>query len=147
PKKNVEKKSAEVRPTPARELAARISLRAVSAIEIASVLVSVIITSWAIIPLQPRQQWLMAFPALLPLALMINSQTVRGESLREVGAGPHHFSAALRLLTRPTVLAGAGFTAIGYGSGSFHRTTHFWDNALATPLWALVQQYVLQAFI
>jgi len=147
PKKNVEKKSAEVRPTPAQELAARISLRAVSAIEIASVLVSVIITSWAIIPLQPRQQWLMALPALLAMALMINSQRVRGESLREVGFGAEYFSRALRLLTRPTVIACAGFAAIGYGTGSFHRTTHFWANALATPLWALVQQYVLQAFI
>src|SRR5262244_2184884 len=147
PKKNVERKSAEVRLTPARELAARISLRAVSAIEITSVLVSVIITSWAIIPLQPRQQWLMALPALLAMALMINSQRARGESMREVGFGTKHFSRALRLLAKPTIIACAGFAAIGYGAGSYHRTTHFWTNALATPLWALIQQYVLQAFI
>jgi len=146
-KKNVIEKPPEARPTSAQEPAARISLRAVGAIEIVSVLVSVIITSWAIIPLQPRRQWLTALPALLAMALMINSQRARGESMREVGFGTKHFSRALRLLARPTVIACAGFAAIGYGAGSFHRTTHFWTNALATPLWALVQQYVLQAFI
>ena len=122
-------------------------MRAVSALEIASVLVSVIITSWAIIPLQPRQQWLTALPALFAMALMINSQRVRGESLRDVGLGAEHFLRALRLLATPTLAACAAFVAIGYFTGSFHRTSHFWVNALGTPLWALVQQYVLQAFI
>lgn len=122
-------------------------MRAVTALEIASVLVSVIITSWAIIPLQPRRQWLMALPALFAIALMINSQRVRGESLGEIGLGAGHFSRALRLLFAPTVIACGVFAAIGYFTGSFHRTSHFWLNALVTPVWALIQQYVLQAFI
>jgi membrane protease YdiL (CAAX protease family) len=147
PKKHIEEKTAEVQMTTAEEPVARISMRAVSALEIGSVLVSVIITSWAIIPLQPRQQWLMAMPALFAIALMINSQRIRGESLRDVGFSAEHFSSALRLLAAPTLIACAGFTALGYASGSFHRTSHFWVNALGTPLWALIQQYVLQAFI
>ncbi|HKQ76948.1 MAG TPA: CPBP family intramembrane glutamic endopeptidase [Blastocatellia bacterium] len=146
-KKNIEENPAEAQTAPAEEMTARISLRAVSALEVGSILISVIITSWAIIPLQPRQQWLMALPAIFALALMINSQRVRGESLRELGFGAEHFSSAIRLLAAPTLIACAGFSALGYLSGSFHRTSHFWVNALGTPLWALIQQYVLQAFI
>ncbi|MGE0129368.1 MAG: lysostaphin resistance A-like protein [Blastocatellales bacterium] len=118
-----------------------------TALELASVLVSVLITTWAIIPLQPRQRWLMAVPALLAIALMVNSQRVRGESLREVGLSFGHFSRALRLVAAPTIFACGVFAAIGYGAGSFHRTSHFWLNALVTPVWALIQQYVLQGFI
>jgi membrane protease YdiL (CAAX protease family) len=122
-------------------------MRAVTALELASVLISVIITTWAIIPLQPRQRWLTALPALMGIALIINSQRVRGESLREVGLSAERFPSALRLLAAPTILACAIFAAIGYFSGSFHRTSHFWLNALVTPVWALIQQYVLQGFI
>ncbi|MGH9766710.1 MAG: hypothetical protein ACREAB_04680, partial [Blastocatellia bacterium] len=90
PNHNVEEKPAEERPAPAQEPTAQISLRAVSALEIASVLVSVFITAWAIIPLQPGQRWLTAVPALLAVALMINSRRVRGESLRAVGISAEH---------------------------------------------------------
>ncbi len=146
-KKNIEVKPGKALPAPAEEPNARISLRVVSALEIGSVLISVVITSWAIIPLQPDQRWLMALPALFALALMINSQRVRGESMREVGFSSKYFYSALRLLAAPTLIACAVFAAIGYSSGSFHRTSHFWVNALGAPLWALIQQYAMQAFI
>ena len=116
-------------PAPDREPSARISMRAVSALEIASVFVSVIIISWAIVPLQPSRRWVAALPALLAMALMINSQRARGESLGEVGLGADHFFRALRLLAAPTLIACAGFAAIGYSTGSFHRTSHFWATA------------------
>src|SRR5262245_16665882 len=128
-------------PAPAQEPTARISMRAVSALEIASVFVSVIIISWAIVPLQHWRRWVAALPALLAMALMINSQRARGESLREVGLGAEHFFRALRLLAAPTLIACAGFAAIGYSTGSFHRTSHFWATALWAPVWALIQQY------
>jgi membrane protease YdiL (CAAX protease family) len=134
-------------PAPAREPSARISMRAVSALEIASVFVSVIIISWAIVPLQPWRRWVAALPALLAMALMINSQRARGESLREVGLGAGHFYSALRLLAAPTIVACAAFAAIGYSTGSFHRTSHFWATALWAPVWALIQQYASQAFV
>lgn len=134
-------------PATAREPVAEISMRGVTALELISVMVSVIITTWGIIPLQPRQRWLMAVPALLAIALMVNSQRVRGESAREIGLSFDNFSLALRLLTGPTLIACLGFAAIGYFTGSFHRTSHFWLNAMVTPIWALIQQYVLQGFI
>ena len=145
--KKIEEKPAAERPAPAQEPSARISMRAVSALEIASVFVSVIIISWAIVPLQPWRRWVAALPALLAMALMINSQRARGESLREVGLGAEHFFRALRLLAAPTIIACAGFAAIGYSTGSFHRTTHFWAAAAGAPLWALIQQYASQAFV
>lgn len=126
---------------------ATISLRAVTALEIASVIASVLITTWALIPLQPRQRWLAAIPALLAVCLMINSHRVRGESLAELGFTTHCFGRALKLLIAPTLLACGAFAAVGYLTGSLHRTTHFWSNLLVVPMWALVQQYVLQGFI
>jgi membrane protease YdiL (CAAX protease family) len=146
PKKIEEKPTAE-RPAPAQEPSARISMRAVSALEIASVFLSVIIISWAIVPLQPWRRWVAALPALLAIALMINSQRARGESLREVGLGAEHFFRALRLLAAPTLIACGGFAAIGYSTGSFHRTSHFWVTAAGAPVWALIQQYASQAFV
>jgi membrane protease YdiL (CAAX protease family) len=134
-------------PAPTQEPAAQLSLRAVTILEIASVLVSVFITVWAIIPLQLDQRWFSAVPALLAIALMFNSHRVRGESWREIGFTTRHFGLALRLVVMPTLIACAAFTAVGYLAGSFHRTTHFWSNLLVVPVWALVQQYVLQGFI
>jgi len=147
PGKKIEEKPAVEQPSLDREPSARISMRAVSALEIASVFVSVIIISWAIVPLQPWRRWVAALPGLLAMALMINSQMARGESLSEVGLGTEHFLRALRLLAAPTLVACAGFAAIGYFTGSFHRTSHFWTTAAWAPVWALIQQYASQAFV
>ena len=147
PEEEIEEKSPAKRPAPAGEMGARISMRAISALEIASVFITVIIISWAITPLQPWPKWVATLPALLALAMKINSQRERGESLREVGLGFEHFFRALRLLAPPTFIACAGFAAIGYLIGSFHSTSHSWKTAVATPVWALIQQYVTQAFI
>jgi membrane protease YdiL (CAAX protease family) len=124
-----------------------LSLRAVSALEIASVITSVLLTTWALIPLQPRPAWLIAAPGLLAAGLMIHSHRVRGEGWRELGFTTRHFGRALRLVLPPTLAACGVFALIGYLTGSFHRTTHFWSNMLFVPVWALVQQYVLQGFI
>jgi membrane protease YdiL (CAAX protease family) len=147
PEEEIEEKSSAKRPAPAGEMSARVSMRAISALEIASVFVTVIIISWAITPLQPERRWVATMAALLAIALMINSQRERGESLREVGLGFEHFSGALRLLAPPTIIACAGFAAIGYSIGSFHGVSQSWKTAVATAVWALIQQYVSQAFI
>lgn len=134
-------------PTPARQSSAQLSLRAVTALEVVSVLSSVFITVWAIIPLQPGYRWFSAAPALLAIALMLNSHRVRGESLSEIGLTARNFGRALQLAVPPTLVACAAFAAIGYFFNSFHRTTHFWSNLLIAPVWALIQQYVLLGFV
>ncbi len=137
----------EQSPVTITEPAATVSLRAVTGLEVASVLASVFITTWVILPLQPRQRWLVALPALLALVLIVNSHRVRGEGLRELGFTLRHFGRALGLVALPTLLACAVFVAIGYLTGSFHRTSHFWTNLAFLPVWGLMQQYVLQGFI
>ena len=51
------------------------------------------------------------------------------------------------MVTGPTIVACGVFAGIGYFTGSLHRTSNFWPNLVVTPVWALIQQYVLQAFI
>src|SRR5262245_28830349 len=103
PEEEIQEKSSAKRPAPPGEFRALISMRAVSALEIASVFVTVMIISWAITPLQASPRWVAALPALLAIALIINSQRERGESPREIGLGFEHFFRALRLLAAPTI--------------------------------------------
>ncbi len=130
-----------------KNVAAQISLRAVTGLEIASVIVSVLIAVWAILPLQPDRRWLIYVPGLLALALIVNSHRVRGDSLRDLGFTTRHFLRAIKLLLLPTLLAVAVFVAIGYFSNSFHRTTNFWATLCFMPIWGTFQQYILQGFI
>src|SRR5256885_1374949 len=81
--------------------AAQLSLRMVTALEIASVIISILVTAWVIVPLQLNSRWLEAVPGLLALALMINSHRLRGERLRELGFTMRHFGRALLLLAGP----------------------------------------------
>jgi membrane protease YdiL (CAAX protease family) len=143
PQPPVEEKSE----TTKKNTAAQVSLRAVTGLEIASVVVSVLITVWVIIPLQPRQRWLVYVPGLLALALILNSQRVRGEKLNDLGFTSRHFFRALRLLTLPMSAACAVFVMIGYSANSFHRNTHFWSTLFFLPFWGTFQQYILQGFI
>ena len=124
-----------------------ISLRAVGGIEVASVIASVFITTWVVIPLQPEPRWLIALPGLFAAGLMLNSHRVRGERFSEVGLSTKNFWPALRLVALPTLAACGAIAALGFVTNSFHLTSHFWSNLLVLPVWALIQQYVLQAFI
>ncbi|MBL8168569.1 MAG: CPBP family intramembrane metalloprotease [Acidobacteria bacterium] len=133
--------------TTAPESAAQLSLRAVSGLEVASVSASALLTTWALLPLQPWPRWLAAIPALLAVGLMLHSHHARGESWRALGFTTEHLGRALRLVAGPTVLACMLFAALGWWAGSFHQTSHFWTNLLVLPAWALLQQYVLQGFI
>lgn len=141
------KPSLENRPAPAADFAAHVSLRMIAGLEVASVVASVFLTVWVIIPLQPPQRWLTVVPGLLALALIIHSHRVRGERLGELGFSPRHFGRGLRLVALPTLVACAMFAAIGYFANSFHQTSHFGSTLLVLPVWAVTQQYVLQCFI
>ncbi|MGH9801504.1 MAG: lysostaphin resistance A-like protein [Blastocatellia bacterium] len=123
------------------------SLRLVGAIEVASVIASVFITTWVIIPLQLDQRWLTALPGVFAAALMLNSHRVRDERLSQVGLSTRNFGRAMRLMALPTLAACAMIAVIGFVTDSFHLTSHFRTNLLVLPVWAVIQQYVLQAFI
>lgn len=123
------------------------SLRLVGGLEIASVIASVFITTWVIIPLQPEPRWLMALPGFLAALLMLYSHRLRGEKLSEIGFSLRNFWKALSLVAVPTLVVCSVITMIGFLTNSFHLTSHFWTNLLVLPVWAVIQQYVLQAFI
>ncbi len=124
-----------------------ISLRAVGVLEIASVIASVFLTTWVLIPLQPEPRWLIALPGLFASALMLNSHRIRGDRFSEVGVSAQNFGRALRLVVLPTLAACGVIAALGFATNSFHLTSHFRTNLLVLPVWAVIQQYVLQAFI
>lgn len=123
------------------------SLRLMSGVEVASVIASVFITTWVIIPLQPGPRWIVAMPGLFAAMLMLNSHKVRRESFREIGLSMWNFREALRLLALPTLITCLAIMMIGFISNSFHQTSHFEANLVVLPVWAVIQQYVLQAFI
>lgn len=126
---------------------APVSLRTIGGLEVASVLASVFLTTWVMIPLQLKPRWLVAVPGLFALALILNSQRIRSERLGDFGLSGRNFGKAMRLVALPTLAAAGVIATLGYATNSFHRTSHFWTNVLFLPVWAVTQQYVLQAFI
>ena len=123
------------------------SFRFINGLEVASVIASVFITTWVLIPLQPEPRFLIALPGLFTTVLVLNSHRVRRERFDEVGLSLRNFGRALRLLTLPTLLVCLVVMVIGLTAHSFHQTSHFWATVIVVPIWALIQQYMLQAFI
>jgi membrane protease YdiL (CAAX protease family) len=129
------------------DVGAGFSMRAATALEVASVITSVLITVWVIVPLQLHNRWLVPLPGLLALALVIFSHWVRGESLRDLGFTTRYFGRASLLLVGPMVMGIIVLVAIGYFAGSLQPKIRSWAILIFLPLWGLAQQYILQAFI
>ena len=126
---------------------ARISLRVVTLLEIISVLGSVLLAVWALVPMYPQSRWPLLLPAGLACWLVINSQRLRGESWHDVGFRVAGFAQAFKLLALPMLLAIAVMCLIGSKLNSFQRSTHFALNLFIVPLWGIVQQYITQGFL
>lgn len=126
---------------------ARLSLRFVTWLELISVISSVLLTVWAIVPLYPQNRLVLVLPALLALSLIGYSHHIRHEGMQELGLSKSYGGPALRLLLVPVVLCSVVLLLIGYLSNSLRRSTHFEVNLVIVPLWGIVQQYVLQGFI
>jgi membrane protease YdiL (CAAX protease family) len=121
--------------------------RMIAALEVASVMISVIIAAWVILPLQPERPWLALFPAITGLALILRSQKARGEDARSLGLGGVNFLRAAQLLALPMLAGAALIVATGMAAHSFHYTSHFRIVLVVLPIWGLIQQYVLQGFV
>lgn len=115
--------------------------------EIASVVISVMIALWVVIPLAPGNRLLLSVPSLLALALVLTSQYLRGEGFAELGLGTSNLGRAFRLIAGPTVFALLVLTLIGrhYDSIRFDENTPL--KLVGLPIWALLQQFILQGFI
>lgn len=131
----------------AAQPSARLSLRAVTALEIASVISSVFITVWVIAPLELRERWIEVLPGLFALALMINSHRWHGETAPLLGFATRHFFRALKLLIVPMIVVAALLVGFGYVAKTLDFGERFWSSLIFLPVWGLTQQYILQAFI
>ena len=140
-------REAEVRPLVSVSSEARLSLYAVTWLEIVSVLGSVLLSVWALVPMYPQSRWPVLLPAALAGWLIFNSQRLRGESWRDVGFRAEGFGRACKLLALPVLLALAVMCLIGWKLNSFQRSTHFAINLFIAPLWGIVQQYITQGFL
>ncbi|HEX4945092.1 MAG TPA: CPBP family intramembrane glutamic endopeptidase [Blastocatellia bacterium] len=126
---------------------ARLSLRGVSILEIASVTGSVLLTAWVLNPLQLQQRWLEALPGLCALVLMVHSHRVHGETLAQLGFTTRYFGQAVRKLALPMLMVGAVLVGVGYWANSLNFGSRFWYSLIVLPFWGLTQQYILQGFI
>jgi membrane protease YdiL (CAAX protease family) len=122
-------------------------LRLTSGLEVISVLTSILLIIWGIIPLLPRQRWVMTIPLLLCLGLMIHSHRLRRETLQEIGLTGHNFWQAIRLLLLPMAAGSSILICIGLGSGMLQGPERFISDLLPLTLSGVVQQYLLQGFI
>lgn len=120
--------------------------------EIVSVVTSCLIAEWVVLFIAGRSRFALAVPLALVFTFMFLSHRLRGESAWDLGLRLDNFVEAARLLALPMGLASAAFIVLGYlyGSLNFSRW-HGELSVLRFPmlgiLWALLQQYVLQAFI
>lgn len=121
--------------------------------EIISIVVSVVIVEWAVLPLAGKNLVVGIIPVALAFALIIYSQRVRGETWRELGWRTDNFAQAARLLLLPTAMAAlflfvAGWylQTSGFGEPRSRPSASLWL-PLWGILWGLVQQYPLQAFV
>lgn len=126
---------------------ASLSLRTVTALEIVSVVSSVLLIAWALNPLQLQQRGIEALPGVCALLLMVYSHWLRGETMSQLGFGPKHFGQAVKLLLAPMAIVAALLIGVGYLTASLQFGRRFWLSLLLLPFWGLTQQYILQGFI
>jgi membrane protease YdiL (CAAX protease family) len=116
--------------------------------EIASITLSFLIMAWLVRPLAGGSRLIGAIPFTMALVLILISHRARGESLRDLGWRMDTFPAAARLLALPLIVATLAMVIVAAFNGhSRSEKVQQWSWLLWMPLWALVQQYVLQGFI
>src|SRR5690348_13417022 len=118
--------------------------RKLAAWEIASVTVSCLVAEWVVLAFGGDSKVLLAVPVVLALVLMIFSHRFYGESAHELGFRWDNFVPAIKLLALPTIVAVVLIIAL---SRQFQPRDPLRWRFLLVPLWALFQQYALQAFI
>ena len=118
--------------------------RKLAAWEIASVTLSCLVAEWVVLAFGGDSKVLLAVPVALALVLMIFSHRVYGETAHELGFRWDNFAAAIKLLALPTVVAVVLIIVL---SRQFQPRDPLRWRFLLVPLWALFQQYALQAYI
>jgi len=112
--------------------------------EIVSVVISCLIAEWVVLAFIGPNKLALAIPVAMAVGLMIFSHRVYGETLHDLGFRIDNFLASAKLLLLPTMIAIALIVVVsGFSPSDRPLRWRF----LLVPLWALFQQYGLQAYI
>jgi len=129
------------------------SERSLAGWEIASVFSSAVIGEWILSAAGGRTKLIVLIPVSLAFVLVIGSQVLRREQLRDLGLRFDNFFGALKLLALPMIVVTLVCVALGWMSGTrpdifrWHAARPIVFQLLLGFAWGFVQQYVLQSFI
>jgi membrane protease YdiL (CAAX protease family) len=129
------------------------SNRSLAAWEIGSLVSSALIAEWILSVAGGRTKFIVLIPAAFAFVLMIGSQVLRGESLRDLGIRFDNFLQALKLLAAPMIGVAILSAALGLMFGGrpdpfrWHPQRQLAGQLALGFLWGFVQQYALQSFI
>ena len=127
--------------------------RALAGWEIASLVCSAFIGEWILAAAAGQSRWIVAIAVGFAFVLVIASQLLRGESLRDLGFRFDNFLRAMKLLALPmlivAVLCFASSFLWGTGPDLFrwHPERPIAGQLALGFAWGFIQQYVLQSFI
>jgi membrane protease YdiL (CAAX protease family) len=122
--------------------------RLVSGLEVLSLLFSVLLITWGVVPLVPGSHRSLVLVASIPALLTIGcSMWLRGERPSDLGLTWGHAQKAARLLALPTGLSSAILLGIGWWAESLHLYDEFARALLLLPLSGIAQQTILQGVL
>ena len=127
--------------------------RSLAGWEIASVFSSALIGEWILSAAGGRTKLIVLIPVSLAFMLVIGSQILRREELRDLGLRFDNFFSAMKLLALPMIVVTLVCIALGWMSGTrpdifrWHAARPIVLQLLLGFAWGFVQQYVLQSFI
>jgi len=122
--------------------------RLVSGLEVVSLLFSVLLITWGVVPLVPGSHRSLVLAASLPALLTVGySMWLRGERPADLGLTRADAWKAARLLALPTGLACALFLGIGWSTESLHLYDQFGRALFLLPISGIAQQTLLQGVL
>jgi hypothetical protein len=123
-----------------------------AAAEIVFVVICVLLAEWAVIPVFGRSKAIGMIPVVVVFVFGFLSHRSRHESAPEIGFGAESFPGAMRVLLLWMVPASGILVTIGWLLGTLHfgaprNWSLFAIGQCWLFLWAMMQQYALQAII
>ncbi len=119
--------------------------------EIAFVILCVLVSEWAVIPLFGKKLSALSVPILIILCFGVISHLARREKARELGMRLDNFASAVRLLLPMMCIGAVLLVIIGLAAGGMIVPPRVNGRLLLTISWLLwwgfLQQYALQAII
>jgi membrane protease YdiL (CAAX protease family) len=115
--------------------------------EILSVVTSFLIAEWVVLAFVGGSKLVLAVPVFLAFGLMVFSHRERGETPEVIGFRLDNFLAAARFLILPTAVAVVVILAVGWTLNQSLLSAPWRNRFFLLPIWALLQQYVVNGFI